>query len=62
MIKRVTIQFDVEITDELLVEGVLSDEEVIEQLEEAYNDFIRTDGCSDATIKIETMDEGSEND
>lgn len=60
MIKRVTIQFDVEITDELLAEGrtegrILSDEQVIEELKEAYNDFIRTDGCSDATVQIDTI-------
>lgn len=54
MIKKVTIQFDVEVTDEVLSKGILSDEEVIEELKEAYNDFIRTDGCSDATVKIET--------
>ena len=57
MIKRVTIQFDVEIADELLAGRILNDEDVIEQLKEAYNDYIRTDGCSDATIKIETIEE-----
>lgn len=56
MIKRVTIQFDVAITDELCAERLLSDEDVIEQLKEAYNDFIRTEECSDATIKIDTME------
>ena len=56
MIKRVTIQFDVEITDELLAGGILNDEDVIAQLKEAYNDFIRTEGCSDATVKIETIE------
>lgn len=56
MTKKVTIQFDVEITDELLAEGILSDEDVIEQLKEAYNDFIRTEGCSDATVQIDTID------
>lgn len=56
MIKRVTIQFDVEVPDELLAEEVLlSDEDVIEQLKEAYNDYIRTVECSDAIIKIDTM-------
>ena len=55
MIKKVTIQFDIEIADELLAGRVLKDEDVIKQLKEAYNDYIRTDGCSDATIKIETV-------
>ena len=56
MTKRITIQFDVEITDELLAEGtLLSDEDVIAYLKKAYNDFIRTEGCSDANVKIETI-------
>lgn len=55
MIKKITIQFDVEVTDEVLAKGILSDEDVIEELKEAYNDFIRTDGCSDATVKIDTI-------
>ena len=55
MIKRITIEFGVEITDELLSEGISSDDKVIEGLKEAYNDFIRTEGCSDATIKIKTI-------
>ena len=55
MIKRVTIQFDAEITDELLACGIYSDEDVIKKLKDAYNDFIRTDECSDATVKIETL-------
>lgn len=55
MIKRITIQFDVEIPDELLAEGISSDERVIDDLKEAYNDCIRTDGCSDATVKINTI-------
>ena len=56
MFKRVTIQFDVTIPDEPCAGELLSDEDVIEELKEAYNDFIRTEGCSDATIKIDTMD------
>ena len=55
MIKRVTIQFDIEIADKLLAGRIIKDEDVIEQLKEAYNDYIRTDGCSDATIKIEPV-------
>lgn len=55
MIKRITIQFDVEIPDDLLAEGISSDERVIDDLKEAYNDYIRTDGCSDATVKINTI-------
>lgn len=34
LLEMCTTQFDVEITDELLAEGILSDEEVIEQLKE----------------------------
>ena len=56
MTKLITMKFMVTIKDED-VPRVLSDDQVKQELIEAYNDWIRADDCSDVEIIIEEVEQ-----
>ena len=56
MTKLITMRFTVTIKDED-VPNVMPDEDVKQELIEAYNDWIRADDCSDVEIIIEEVEQ-----